>query len=310
MEGVPSAMLPKPIAMTTEEVQQVRQKFVTAAILCQKAGFDGIQLHAAHGYLLSQFLNPKVNVGRTDQYNGDSIENRMRLLQETVAAIRQACGPSFAISVKLNSADFQKGGSTEEDNLVVLAMLEKEGVDFVEVSGGNYESPAMMMNERESTQRREAYFLEFAEKARKTLKIPLMVTGGFRTRQAMDEAISSGACDLIGLARPLCLNPDLPKELISNPDPNFAATAAIDWNSVPMPARMFESYWHTLQIQRIADGLEPEPMMEPGKAQSVALRNTVFEPATGFATRWIWWVSALVLPAKFERSSLITLFCL
>ncbi|KAI9019725.1 NADH:flavin oxidoreductase/NADH oxidase [Hyaloraphidium curvatum] len=284
---IPKWLLAKPVAMTTEEVLEVKERFVTTAKLAKEAGFDGIQVHAAHGYLISEFLNPKVNVGRSDQYGG-SLENRMRLLREIVRGIRAACGPSFCVSCKLNSADFQRGGSTEEDNIEVLKMLEEEGADFVEVSGGSYESPAMVgINVRESTKKREAYFLEFAEKARKAVKIPLMVTGGFRTRAAMDEAIASGACDLIGLARPLCLHPELPKLLISSAG-SAAPPPPIDWNAVQGTERSFESYWHTLQIQRMADGQDPDPAMKPGAAGGFMFRAALFEPSTGTLTRPFW----------------------
>lgn len=266
---------------------------------------DGIQCHAAHGYLLSEFLNPKVN-RRTDAYGG-AIQNRMRLLREIVSEIRQACGPNFAVSVKLNSSDFQKGGSTEDDNLEVLAMLENEAVDFVEISGGSYESPAMMgVLPRESTVKREAYFLEFAEKARKNLKIPLMVTGGFRTRAAMNDALASGACDLIGIGRPLCLHPSLPNELCTSVDPNYAVpTPIIDWNLVKPSERMFESIWHTMQIQRMSDGLDPDPTLKPGSAQGQIVRNLVFEPSLGFGTRWIWCV-AFVIASSSPCAELIS----
>lgn len=247
-------------------------------------------MHAAHGYLCSAFLNPKANK-RTDNYGG-SLENRMRLLQEIVQGIRQACGPQFAISVKLNSSDFQKGGSTEDDNLIVLAMLEKEGVDLVEVSGGNYESPAMVgateSQVRESTKKREAYFLEFAEKARKSLKIPLMVTGGFRTRSSMNEAIAEGHTDLIGLARPLALEPELPHKLVTSTDPNVAALIPpINWRVIPKDQGAFESFWHTMQMQRMADGLDPDPTIKPTAAFGFVVRNVLYEPQVGFATRWI-----------------------
>ena len=217
----------------------------------------------------------------------------MRLLRELVSSIRTATGPAFAISVKLNSADFQKGGSTEEDNLAVLAMLEKEDVDLVEVSGGNYESPATFghMEQqvvRASTKEREAYFLGFAERARKSLKIPLMVTGGFRTRSTMNAAIAAGSTDLIGMARPLCLEPELPLKLCSSVDPDCAAeTPAINWRTVPKDQAAFESFWHTMQIHRMADGMDPDGTIGPSKAAAFLLRNIVFEPQTGLGTRWI-----------------------
>ncbi|TPX36161.1 hypothetical protein SmJEL517_g01655 [Synchytrium microbalum] len=275
-----------PRAMTTEDIYETRGKFIVTAKLAQKAGFDGVQIHSAHGYLLSEFMNPLVNVGRTDQYGG-TLENRMRLLKEIVAGIRNACGSKFIISVKLNSSDFQAGGATEDDNLAVLKMLEAEKADFVEVSGGSYESPAMMgIGVRESTVKREAYFLDFAEKARKATKIPLMVTGGFRSRSGMAGALRAGATDFIGIGRPLCLHPEMPNALISPTDSSDwkVPESEIDWSKTAG-----ESFWHSGQIIRMAAGLEPDPKMDTKFYMNVwAPRQLIFEPATSFPTNLIW----------------------
>src|SRR5258705_549239 len=155
------------------------------------AGFHGVEIHAAHGYLFNQFLSPLVN-RRTDRWGG-SLENRMRLLVETVREIRAATGEQFLIAVKLNSADFQRGGFDSDDSLTVAHALEKEGVDLLQISGGAYESTAMVtgMPQRESTRAREAYFLEFAERFSQEVSVPIMLTRGFRTRQGMDDAVDS-----------------------------------------------------------------------------------------------------------------------
>jgi 2,4-dienoyl-CoA reductase-like NADH-dependent reductase (Old Yellow Enzyme family) len=222
-------------------------------------------------------MNPNSNT-RTDSYGG-SLENRSCLLREIISSIHAACGPGFAVSVKLNSEDFQAGGSTEAENLEVLGMLEKERVDLVQISGGSYEAPATFGTHenkqiRESTTKREAYFLGFAEEARKSLKVPLMVTGGFRTRDAMNAAIAWGATDLIGMARPLCLEPELPLRLLTSTDPDCAATKPeIDWRALPKSEATFESFWHTMQIQRMGEGMEPEPGMKPSQAAGVLFRN-------------------------------------
>jgi len=216
--GLPGGKFGVPQAMTIPEIQETIQAFAQAAKTCQLAGFTGVQLHAAHGYLLSSFLNPRANQ-RTDEYGG-SLEHRARILLDTVTQTRALVGPKFPIAVKLNSADFQKGGFQFTDSLQVVQWLEEAGVDLIEISGGNYEQGAMMnlggLEEKEeqqvqnnnkapSTIAREAYFLEFAMAMQSVVKVPLMVTGGFRTRAAMDYALESGGADVIGLGRPLCV---------------------------------------------------------------------------------------------------------
>jgi 2,4-dienoyl-CoA reductase-like NADH-dependent reductase (Old Yellow Enzyme family) len=161
-------------------------RFARAAQIAADAGFHGVQIHAAHGYLFNQFLSPLVN-RRTDRWGG-SLDNRMRLLVETVREIRATTPARFLIAVKLNSADFQRGGFDSDDSLTVAHALEKEGIDLLEISGGTYESTAMVtgMPQRDSTRAREAYFLEFAERFSKEVSVPVMLTGGFRTRQGMN----------------------------------------------------------------------------------------------------------------------------
>ena len=173
-----------PKAMTATQIEAVMKGFSTAAQIAQRVGFSGVQIHAAHGYLLSQFLSPITNK-RNDQWGG-SLENRSRLLRSIIKNIRHYVGPNFPISVKLNSADFQRGGFTEEESLEVVQMLDQLGIDLLEISGGTYERLAFFeMNDeqselRESTQKREAYFIDFAQRIRTISKLPLMVTGGFR----------------------------------------------------------------------------------------------------------------------------------
>ncbi|MGL5840071.1 MAG: NADH:flavin oxidoreductase/NADH oxidase family protein [Sphingorhabdus sp.] len=220
--GLPGGQFGKPIALTEEEILGLIGRFGTAARVCKDAGFTGVQIHAAHGYLLSQFLSPRSNQ-RDDRWGG-SLENRARMLLFTINSVRAQVGSAFPISVKLNSADFQRGGFDFEDSLQVAHWLQDAGVDLIEISGGSYEQPKMMdiagMEEAEqqnvatSTLQREAYFIDFAKAMRGQVKIPLMVTGGFRTRSAMEQALKQGAADLIGLARPLCYLPDGPKKLL------------------------------------------------------------------------------------------------
>lgn len=218
---LPGGQFGTPRALHSDEIADVIQRFAHAASVCKAAGFSGVQVHGAHGYLISEFLNPKAN-RRTDEWGG-SLDNRARLLLHTVAAVRAKVGSGFPVSVKLNSSDFQKGAFSFDECLQAIEWLNEEGIDFLEISGGSYEQPTMMDIEgmepaeerRASTRAREAYFLQFAEEAARVAKMPLMVTGGFRSRAAMDDALSSGAADLIGLARPMCVDPDICAKLLS-----------------------------------------------------------------------------------------------
>lgn len=210
-----------PSPLTLEEINKAVEAFVFAAKTAEATGFDGVQMHAAHGYLVSQFLSPLSN-RRTDDYGG-SLENRARFLMEVIRRIRAETRKGFAVSVKLNSADFQKGGFSDDESAIVAKWLEEAGVDLIEISGGNYEQPRMidfdrkdpLANKRESTKRREAYFLDFVPKLRAKVGVPVMVTGGFRSAAAMESALENDGVDMIGLGRPLVIDPDGAKKLLS-----------------------------------------------------------------------------------------------
>jgi 2,4-dienoyl-CoA reductase-like NADH-dependent reductase (Old Yellow Enzyme family) len=211
-----------PTPMTLDEIATVIAGFVHAAKTAESTGFDGVQIHAAHGYLMSQFLSPLSN-RRTDEFGG-SLENRARFLLDIIRGVRAATRKTFAVSVKLNSADFQKGGFSDDESATVAKWLEEAGVDLIEVSGGNYEQPRMInfdrkdplgANKRESTKKREAYFLDFVPKLRAKVTIPVMVTGGFRTVDAMEQAVAEDGVDMIGLGRPLVIDPDGAKKILS-----------------------------------------------------------------------------------------------
>ena len=220
--GLPGGQFGEPVALTAEEIAEIVRRFAVCAAAVKAAGFTGVQGHSAHGYLFSQFLSPRSNL-RTDQYGG-TLANRARALLDAVAAVRKAVGPDFPVSVKLNSADFQKGGFDFEDSLQVVQWLEQAGVDLIEISGGTYEQPKLLglqgMEEEEkqevaeSTMVREAYFVDFALAMQKKVSIPLMVTGGFRQRLAMEQALESGSADVVGLGRPMCVMTDAPKQLM------------------------------------------------------------------------------------------------
>ncbi|HVU00347.1 MAG TPA: NADH:flavin oxidoreductase/NADH oxidase family protein [Polyangiaceae bacterium] len=212
----------RPRALTEDEILDVIARFGRAAGRVKSVGFTGVQIHGAHGYLASQFLSPRVNQ-RTDRWGG-SLENRARFLLEAVRAARSTVGPGYPVSVKLNSSDFQKGAFSSEDSCQVAAWLAEEGIDLLEISGGTYEHLRLVgaddekklaeLGLAERTQKREAYFLEYAKAIRAAAKVPLAVTGGFRKRATMLAALESGELDVIGLARPLCTQPDAPRGLL------------------------------------------------------------------------------------------------
>lgn len=221
--GLPGGKFGRPIEMTQADINAVVEGFVRCARVVKSTGFTGVQIHAAHGYLISQFLSPRSNQ-RKDQYGG-SLENRASLLLDIISQVRAEVGADFPVSVKLNSADFQKGGFAFEDSIRVAKWLEQASVDLIEISGGTYEQPQLLglegieavepQNVAESTLMREAYFVDFALAMQAQVSIPLMVTGGFRQLKVMQEALDGGAADIIGLGRPMCVDTNAPNQLLS-----------------------------------------------------------------------------------------------
>lgn len=211
--NLPGKLFAPPRAMRQDEISDVISRFGFAARTVREAGFGGVQIHGAHGYLISQFLSPASN-HRTDRWGG-TLENRARLLLEIVDVVRREVGPHFPVAVKLNSADFLAGGFTQVEALQVIEMLNTKSLDLLEVTGGTYEAPVMMGAGRASTQVREAYFAEFAAQARRVAAMPVMATGGFRSRQVMQAALASGQVDVVGMARPFCSKPNLVNDLLA-----------------------------------------------------------------------------------------------
>lgn len=247
-----------PRELTESEILDIIQRFGRSAALAQKAGFTGVQIHGAHGYLVSQFLSPHHNQ-RTDQWGG-SLENRMRFVIEVYSEIRRQVGAEFPVSIKLNSADFQRGGFTEEESMQVAEKLASLGLDLLEISGGTYESPQMTgLDVRESTRQREAYFLDYAQKIRQRVSIPLMVTGGFRTGDGMRNALSSGATDLIGLGRPLALEPAMPNQILAGQKVESKVRPIRTGIKLVDNAAMMETMYYSYQIARMAKGKRPKP---------------------------------------------------
>lgn len=273
---------PYPREMTSAEINDVVDRFVSAAKVVQTAGFSGVQIHSAHGYLLSSFLSPLSNE-RRDEYGG-SLENRARLLLRIIDAVRAACGASFCVAVKLNSSDFQKGGFKEDEAVIVAEWLEKHGVDFLEISGGNYENPAMMMaadgfkqlntlgSSATSTQLREGYFLVFAQQMKKAVKtMPLMVTGGFRSKAVMETALMNGDADLIGIARPVCGKPDCVASMLADKQkdaslPRYENDLQIPWYLQPLQYVIVGNLirvgglqmWYYESLIRLGNALSPQ----------------------------------------------------
>jgi 2,4-dienoyl-CoA reductase-like NADH-dependent reductase (Old Yellow Enzyme family) len=211
----------RPRALRGHEIETLIRAWANAARLAKEAGFSGVQIHAAHGYLISQFLSPIVNL-REDEWGGP-LKNRARFLLEVVRAVRREVGARFPIAVKLNSSDFQKGGFTAVESATVARWLADEGVDLLEISGGTYEALAFVNDgmrsyegRAKSTKAREAFFLDYARTIRAAApELPMMVTGGFRTAGFMRESLRDDEVDVIGIARPFCLEPDLARQLLS-----------------------------------------------------------------------------------------------
>ncbi|MFH5211517.1 NADH:flavin oxidoreductase/NADH oxidase family protein [Antrihabitans sp. NCIMB 15449] len=261
---VPGAMTPR--ALTAAEIEDIIERFATTAVVAETAGFSGVQIHGAHGYLVAQFLSPLANQ-RTDEWGGDPAR-RMRFLLEIVRAIRKCVSPGFAVGIKLNSADFQRGGFSEDESRDVVAALSQEGLDLIEISGGSYESPAMMgKSASASTLEREAYFLDYAKTVREVAgNVALAVTGGFRSRTAMAAAVAGGDCDLVGLGRPTCTIPDAAavilesrSEKLVSPSVEFGLRGPLGLVSdLKALDGALDLQWHTDQLHRLADGLEPD----------------------------------------------------
>ncbi|MES2818676.1 MAG: NADH:flavin oxidoreductase/NADH oxidase family protein [Pseudomonadota bacterium] len=251
-----------PHAATREVIDEVIRRFARTAQLGELAGFTGVEIHAAHGYLLSQFLSPLTNQ-RTDEWGG-SLENRARLLLEIVKAVRAEVSPSFSVAVKLNSADFQRGGFSAEDAEQVVRLLNDLGVDLVELSGGSYEAPAMQGEARDGrTLAREAYFLEFARDIQKVAKMPVMVTGGIRRRPVAELVIDSGVA-MVGIGTALAIDPDLPRDWQLGKD-SAPQLPPITWQSKTL-ASLANMAVVKFQLRKLSLDQAPNPKVSPLRA--------------------------------------------
>jgi 2,4-dienoyl-CoA reductase-like NADH-dependent reductase (Old Yellow Enzyme family) len=267
----------KPRALRESEILDFIARYARVAAVARETGFTGVQIHSAHGYLLSSFLSPVTN-RRTDAWGG-ALENRARMLIETIRATRKAVGRDFPVALKLNSDDFRKGGFSHAECLQLVRWLNDESLDLLELSGGTYEQPRLLgfsgkaadaTPQRESTKQREAYFLDYAAEVRKLATMPLMVTGGFRTRAGVEEALNGGAVDVVGLARPLCGEPDLPKRMLAREVyemPRYEKQMRLGPGLFAPTTNIFlfklinllgQQGWFYLQIFRLADGKTPD----------------------------------------------------
>ena len=245
-----------PRELSREEIGDIVRRFVTTARIAKKAGFTGVEIHAAHGYLISQFLSPVDNY-RTDEYGG-SLEGRMRLLIEIYQGMRQTLGTDFPIAVKLNSSDGDPGGMSQEDSLRVAARLSELGVDVLEVSGGTYRRPVFEQTDSsEEDRRRGVYFADYARRLKELVSMPVALTGGFRSASNMEEAVAEGFTDLVGIGRPLTLIPDLPQRILHG-----AGRRRIDLPRVSTGVKMLDDVlggvliigWYEMQMHRLARG--------------------------------------------------------
>lgn len=294
-----AGLFARPRALESHEIREIIDRFAFVAKTSKDAGFTGVQIHSAHGYLGSQFLSPRVN--RRDDEWGGPLENRARFLLETIDAVRDAVGPDFPVAVKMNSADFSKGGFSTEDSARVAEWVVDRGIDLLEISGGTYESIAFIDgagdedeqdSRSESTKRREAYFLDYAAEVRGVMKdVPLMMTGGFRTASVIDEVVESGEVDVVGLARPFCVEPDLGRQLLEGEvdtlpthergfrlGPGFLSPSSSN-----KTIRAFNSQagtaWYYQQILHLADG---EPVDTSLSVRSALIRHLAREQMKGF----------------------------
>lgn len=280
----------EPRAASEAEIAEVIARHGRAAALAARAGFDGVQVHAAHGYLLNQFLAPDVN-HRRDAWGGDVL-GRARLLLECIRAARRATPSHFTVAVKLNSGDFLRGGFDEEDALEVVRLLEDEGIDLLEISGGRYESGASFGHATPEPGAAEAYFLNFARRARRALAAPLMLTGGLRSRTAMQRVLDEGTVDLIGIARPMATVPDYPRRLLAGEELPTIRPRRLGITRLESAA---ELAWYYAQLRRMGDGKDPAPDLSPAFALTEYMVTDAWEGARRHRERAL---SALRCPLR------------
>lgn len=234
--------------MSLDEIQELPSLYAKSAAIAKEVGFTGVQIHAGHGFLFSQFLSPLFNL-RTDNYGG-SIQNRCRIITEVISKVRCAVGTSFPIGIKINSSDMLEGGLTQDDALEVISILDKTSVDLIDISGGTYFPGAKATSDSSG---KGPYFLDFAKQARERTAKPLMLTGGFKTREQAVDAVESGIVDVVGLARALGLEPQLPNKWLDKLN-NTAYNPKFPKFSSPPPGGI--TAWYTMRLTALAEDSE------------------------------------------------------
>ena len=247
-------------ALAAGEITALIDRFAAAAVMLEQAGFDGVELHAAHGYLIGQFLSPETNL-RTDDWGGD-LECRSRFLIEIVRAVRSQVDADFALAVKINASDFRPGGFDIDDSSHVVGMLGAEGVDLIEISGGTYESATgcLGVQRGEPGTSKDAYFAGMAPRLRAMTDVPLALTGGLRSRKVMEQLIQDGTVDMIGLGRPLIHQPGFTARLLDG------SVEGIELTRCPGKG-LDELMWWLNQFKRLGNGQDFDPHYSPRQSQ-------------------------------------------
>ncbi|MBW3088218.1 NADH:flavin oxidoreductase/NADH oxidase family protein [Bifidobacterium sp. 82T24] len=289
LDGDYARFFAPPRELTVTQIRDIVRRFATTAGIAKKAGFTGVEIHAAHGYLINQFLSPLDN-RRTDEYGG-SLENRARFLFEVVAAVREAVGPKFPVAVKINSSDAPiaatasapegaPAGFDEEESIWVIRRLDEMGVDLIDISGGTLEKPVIQTTTgAREDERRGVYFTEFAKRLKGVVRAPIALTGGFRSADDMETALNSGITQMIGIARPLVIMPGLPNRIIRNA---WRGTVRLPWITTGIKAldKAFGGVlvisWFELQMNRIGQGRRPNPSIGGLRALLFAIRQHGF----------------------------------
>lgn len=264
MSGAMRMGFNKPKALTGSEIEQIIECFATSAKLAKECGFDGVQIHGAHGYLVNQFLSPLQNQ-RSDQWGGE-LNNRMRFVLAVYQAIRQAVGKDFPVAIKLNCTDAQAGGYCEEDALQVAQALDNAGIDMIEISGGNYETQAMV-GSAQSVKAGSGYFADFAKRLKSAVSAPVMVTGGMRNPGRMKQAILAQDYDFVGMGRPLALDPDLPNKILRQQQTELIETPYIKTRVAWLDKLLLINItWYEQQLKLLAMGKDSQPKLSPWRS--------------------------------------------
>ncbi|MBW3091499.1 NADH:flavin oxidoreductase/NADH oxidase family protein [Bifidobacterium sp. 82T10] len=286
VDGEYGRFFAEPTELTREQIRDIIRRFANTARIAKKAGFTGVEIHAAHGYLINQFLSPLDN-RRADEYGG-GLANRARFLFDVFDAVRKAVGPDFPIAVKLNSSDVPiavkvserdgaPGGFNEEESIWVMKQLEARGADLIDISGGTYAKPVIQTNGGAAEDRRRGvYFTDFARRVKGELTVPVALTGGFRSAADMNRALDEGITQMIGIARPLALVPDLPNRIIRDGWQGSVDLPRVTTGIKPLDKTfggILVISWFELQMHRIARGHRPDPHIGGMRALLFAVKQ-------------------------------------